>query len=185
MKNVERGFRLLYLVIIFSLLLLMLLLRLFIQKVIPIVLIITFIVGAAYFIFSQSQTVMVKDLYDDLYDPGNAITQVEVRVNEPDHNVNTTLKNVMIEDKEVMNEILDDLSDVEVKLNQDSDIRKYTLQFGVEKPTQIGSNFDYVTIYVDQEYVGDNLVLTETNHLETIKRLAKDESLSWTTRGGD
>ncbi|TGB04915.1 hypothetical protein [Halobacillus salinus] len=169
-----------YLVIVFSVLLLMLLLRLYIRRFIPIVLLTGLVVGVAYFVFSQSQVVTTKDLYPELYNPEYDIQEVTIQVNDPREFRTVVVKEMSTEDKEQIHELLQDFSDVKVRLDDERGIRKYSLKFSLEKPTQTGSNFEYVNVNIGEDFVSSNPILNDTDHLEALRALEEDDALSWT-----
>ncbi|MCA0969279.1 hypothetical protein LCM20_01590 [Halobacillus litoralis] len=164
-----------YLVIIFSMLILILLLRLFIKKLVPLLIVTAVIVGGVYLIYNQTQTKEVQDVYAELYEEENTIDEVTIF----DRRDDGSERFVTLTDQQVIDSILADLSDVEVKLRQGERKEAFRVSFDVTEPTSNGSQMAFKSLRVSEESIGIHKVLSDTSHMKTLNSLAEDENVNW------
>ncbi len=91
---------------------------------------------------------------------------------------------VTIKDKQIINAVLEDFSDLKLKRDDDSrrQVREYDIKILVTnkvKPDLLVTKS--IHFEVDQDYLDNYRILGKTEHLKTIKSLEKNEEIEWET----
>ncbi|MFA9558229.1 hypothetical protein ACERII_13050 [Evansella sp. AB-rgal1] len=76
-------------------------------------------------------------------------------------------------DEEIIQKVLDDFSGMELKFNDDMR-REYEKEYCIEITSHNSFSF-----YVDDHYLNQYEILTDTNHLQTIRSLVEGDELNW------
>ena len=169
-------------VVIFVLLLLALLLRLFIKRTVPIVLILVFLSGSAYWVFDQSRNTTFTNSYSKLYLEENEIERIMLGVHDVNADLDGLERELTIDNPEIIAQIKEDLSDVTYKrvVGADHRVNRFSLTFVVKDPVREGfTDIERHLVRIGEKHVSLFPILSDTDHLETIRSLADNQELDW------
>ncbi|ARK32470.1 hypothetical protein [Halalkalibacter krulwichiae] len=112
--------------------------------------------------------------FQDLVPEDSEIRSISITVNDLSGDRAEPAARTTIEDDSLIQEILEDLN--QIKLKKDDDVRvqnrKYTI--GITANHKIRENFSRTTttyLKIDDQYVGESQIISNTNHLKTIESL--------------
>ncbi|MCA0969280.1 hypothetical protein LCM20_01595 [Halobacillus litoralis] len=163
-----------YWIIAFCLLLLALLLRLFIKRTLYIGLILFFVTVGAFLIFEQTKNTTFVEAYDDLYEEDVVIEEMTVGISDGPRPDFGTEHEVTVENPEQIERVLEDLSRLELKREEDYDFTGeiYQVRFVVTDNYSEGfSETDYSHVFVGEDHVNTFKITNDPEHLNTLQSL--------------
>lgn len=168
-------------------LLLVFLFSLFIKNKKVLQLIAICLVLASFFIGYQIQYTTFEDLYSDLLNNDSEIERIRLTVYNPsDSLISDRIKDVTIRDEKIINRILDDFKSMELKKEEDppTGTRKYDVRFVVTKEVETNLyRTEYISFNLNEDFLSNYEIISDTNHLETIKSLEENDEVDWKDYG--
>lgn len=134
------------------------------------------IFGTVIFV-EQLKYTTLPELYSDQLNEDSEVKSISISVNR---NVPEKTRRLTIEKEETIDRIIEDLSTIE--LRKDEDIHGYDRDYHVEiiVKNQIEEKHFSTTsvqLYLDNNYLNEYKIVSETNHLEAIEELIEDDRL--------
>ncbi|QOR65015.1 hypothetical protein IM538_14335 [Cytobacillus suaedae] len=149
--------------------------------------IITFLIVGTFLIFewdkySSFEKHVAKNLHEDTIIENMTIQIYDV--SNEDEYFPERIAWVTVEDKQIINAVLEDFSGL--KLKRDDDARRQVREYEIKvlytnevKPDLLVTKS--IQFEVDQHYLDNYRILGETKHLKTIKSLEGNEEIEWKT----
>lgn len=151
------------------------------NKIFLFVLVLTLII-AVIIVINQTRQTTFQELFSEQLNEETTVRSISIAINEVSGYRTETEARTNIEDESLMNDILEDLAEVELKKDEDAPLigKKYTI--GVTVNNEVGDNHSSTTtLYIDvnNNYLNDYKITRSSNHLETIESVVEDEEVEW------
>jgi hypothetical protein len=107
---------------------------------------------------------------------------VSIIINDFSGNMPKQIRRVTIEDEKIIERIIEDLSGIKLKEDDDIPVLDRDYQIEIVVTNQIKEDhFSTTTVRLnlDKNYVNDNKIVSEPEHLKTIESLVEDDHLNW------
>ncbi|MDG5788577.1 hypothetical protein QA612_13910 [Evansella sp. AB-P1] len=98
--------------------------------------------------------------------------RMQIIINDVSSDYSESIALANIHNEEVIRQVLDDFSNVELK--RDADVRYYDRKYRI----QITSR-NYFSFYVDEDYLDHYEIINDTDHLNTIRSLIESDDVHW------
>jgi hypothetical protein len=157
-------------------------LSLFIKKKPPLFIVtICLVLGTIYLADQMKYTTFTK-LYSKQINEGSVLESVTITVNElidgiPKGKMQTTIK-----DEEVIEQIIGDLSELELKKEDHPDdiFLKYEVRFvSTNKIKEDTYQSEFVGVDLDDNYLNNYEIVSDTNHLKAIESIVENKEYEW------
>jgi hypothetical protein len=138
------------------------------------------IIGSAIAINQTKYTNLIK-VYSNQLNESSVVESISITVQEPTEYVPKNVRSVTIQNKEVIEKILEEFSSVELKEENIQHLyRSYYIVIVVTNQIEKG-HFSTTSIHlnIDKNYMNNYKIISKTNHLKTIKSLVEDDSVAW------
>lgn len=139
------------------------------------------VLGGGYFLFDQirsdtSDVAVFNEVRED-----SVIRHLKIRKVELERGTYTFKESILIEEEETIREILKDLSGLDLKREYDKDPggADYVLDLLISNPKDNLMETGTIQITVGKDYINDYKIVTEKDHLKTLKELEDREDLVW------
>jgi len=167
---------------LFAIVLLTVLLSLFIKKKWVVFVVMISLILAGFFIMERSKYT-TYDFSDNLGEESK-IERLTIRVKEnPEEGFpGSPVNKVEIKDQQMIERITDDLKSLKLKEEEHPDLfkRKYELEFVVtNKVEEEVYETEFVKLYLDENHLNGYEIISDSNHLETLKSLEENKDLEW------
>lgn len=154
----------------------------FIKKRVPLITVMAILIIGSIIVLNQTKFTTLLKLYSHQLNEDSVVKSVSISINVQAENRPDIIRSVTIEDKKIIEQIIDDFSGIELK--EDDDIKQIFRDYQVEivVTNQIEENhFSTTTIHldIDKNYVNEYKIISETNHLKTIESLAENDKVDW------
>jgi hypothetical protein len=154
----------------------------FIKNRITLVIVMAILIIGILIFLNQTKYTTLLELYSDQLNEDSVVKSISISINEQSGNMSDKIRSVTIEDEEIIERILEDFSNIELKKEDDIQhlYREYHIVIIVTnkieedhlKTTTIGMD-------LDKNYLDNYRIISETNHLKTIESLAGDKDMDW------
>jgi hypothetical protein len=135
------------------------------------------IIGTIIFIWQMKYTTFLE-LYSDHLNEDSAVKSVSITINDLSSNMQANIRTVTIEDEEIIDRILEDLSSLELKKDDGVQHRFRDYHIKMVVTNQIEEDHfstDVIHFDLDKNYINDYRIINETNHLKTIDSLIEEK----------
>ncbi|WP_164670117.1 hypothetical protein [Virgibacillus doumboii] len=172
-----------FLLAIFGIILLMLLLSAFIKKRTTLIIVTVSIIFGTIFLVDQMKYTTFTELYSDEINDDSILEKATLTVYErADDHFPKRKAELEIEDKEIMEDLFQDFSKLELKKdeNLDDPFRIYSIRFvSTNKIKENTYESEFVTLDLNSNYLENYEIVSDTDHLKTIGSLVENEELDW------
>lgn len=135
---------------------------------------------AVFLIQKASYTTFEEEIFSQKEEVD--IPQIRITLNDVSESPPERVKYVDIKEKAIIELILSDFRDLELKKLNPPDIHdsKYTVFFTIREKLK-DNHFQTTTYYakVDEDYFNHYEIMSEVNHLQTIETLEDDDNIEW------
>jgi hypothetical protein len=138
------------------------------------------IIGSALAINQTKYTNLIK-VYSNQLNESSVVESISITVQEPSEYVPKNVRSVTIQNKEVIEKILEEFSRIELKEENIQHLyRSYYIVIVVTNQIE-KDHFSTTSIHlnIDKNYMNNYKINSKTNHLKTIKSLVEDASVDW------
>lgn len=134
-------------------------------------------------LFYMHQFTNFEKLVSHQLNEDTVVRHITIDVNDPNERYRDRVATLTVEDEDTIEQILTDLSKLELK--RDPDSRTFVRKFHVRILTTYEEETHLVTRYLgldlDENYLNEYEIISDTDHLQTIKTLWESDELEWRT----
>ena len=129
-------------------------------------------------IYTTSDATVIKEFHED-----SEIRNLQIRKVEFEIGTYSFKERMLIEDEETIRKILQDLSDIELKreINKEPGGADYVLDLLISNLKNDMVETGTIQIIVGKEYINDYKIVSDKDHLKTLKELDERNDLEWET----
>ncbi|WP_100011846.1 SdpI family protein [Lentibacillus sediminis] len=165
-----------------AIILLAFLLSFWIKKKSTLIVVLALMVAGTIFIINQSKYTTFQELVSDQLNEESTVQEISITISDLSGDMPERKASVTIEDEEIMDQIIEDFSDIELKEQSNLHVldRKYRIR--IRSTNEVEENFlktDSLTLCVDNDYINEYEIVNETDHLKTIESLVENEEIEW------
>jgi hypothetical protein len=152
-------------------------LKLFIKNRVALLIVLSCLVLGLFLFVDHLKYTTFTDLYEREINEDSEVERITITVNQlSEQNSPEGRETVTIEDQEIIQRILDDFSQIELKKDETArgQFREYDIRFVTTNEVREEQLVtEYVDVGLDQFYLNDYKIISETDHLETIQLLVE------------
>ncbi|MCD8510183.1 MAG: hypothetical protein LRY73_10145 [Bacillus sp. (in: Bacteria)] len=134
-------------------------------------------------LFYMNQFTNFEKLVSHQLNEDTVIRQITIDVNDPNERYRERVATLTVEEEDTIEQILADLSQLELK--RDPDSRVFVRKFHVRILTTNDEDTHLVTRYLaldlDDNYLNEYEIISDTDHLQTIRALWESDEVEWRT----
>ena len=140
------------------------------------------VVFGTILLFNQMQYTTFQKLVDDQLNEKTIVQSMSIHVDDLSGEVPISKAYVTIKDEKIIKQILNDLSDIKLKKEQNpaSYFKEYRLSIITTNQKEKYALTERLELLLDNEYLNNYKIVSESNHLKTIKSLIDNKELDWT-----
>ncbi|MBP1970240.1 hypothetical protein J2Z83_002358 [Virgibacillus natechei] len=136
------------------------------------------VVVGTIFIVYQSKYTTFQELVSNQINEENTVRDISITINDLSSDIPERKASVTIGDEEITERILEDFSEVELREDQEARPIDRKYRISIRTTNEIEENVlktDSFTLSVNDNYIDDYEIISETDHLKTIESLVESE----------
>jgi hypothetical protein len=153
-----------------------LILSIFLKKKITLLIVMGVLIIGTLVVINQLKYTTLFDLYSDQLNEDSDVKSVSITINDLSGNMPKQVRRVTIEDKKMIEQVIEDFSAIKLKKDDDNQHRVRDFHIDIVVTNQIKEDHSSTTtvrLDLDKNYVNNYKIVSKKGHLKTIKSLLK------------
>jgi hypothetical protein len=160
-----------------------LILSLFIKKRRTLIVVMVVLIISSLIVVNQMKYTTLAEHYSEQLNEDTVVESISITIMEAPWDMPRESRSILIEQKDIINQILEDISNIELKKDDDIQLLDGKFQVKMIVTNQISEDhFKTTTIHLDldENFVNDFRIISKTNHLKTIASLFDEDIINKT-----